>query len=72
MEKINIELMRDESIKDLYSKRLQQKIKDNEILMEDNTETCWKKVKDNIVKAVEEALGRRKVNKHGTKRHDSQ
>lgn len=62
--KINIESLWDPSIKQLYEKRLTEKIQVNPIKAEDNINTSWEKLKDNIKAAACEALGTRtkKVN----------
>ncbi|KAJ4436358.1 hypothetical protein ANN_18990, partial [Periplaneta americana] len=47
---------------------LKEKITENEKLNEDNVETAWKKIKDNIINAATEAIGKRKVNINNRKR----
>ena len=61
IEKLNIESLSYESTRELYCKRLQGKIDQNPVLEEDNVETGWNKLKVNIMKAVDEAIGRRKI-----------
>lgn len=71
VEKLNIESIKDETIKALYERRINQKIRENNIADEDNVGTGWNKIKFNMTKAAEEALGRRKVNKNDNTQHKS-
>ncbi|KAI4473193.1 hypothetical protein M0804_015446 [Polistes exclamans] len=65
IERLNKELLSDESIRDLHQRRLVQKIESNKIQETDNVETSREKIKTNIKKAAEEALGKRKCNPEG-------
>lgn len=51
-----METMNDDSTKDLYRRRLEQKLNDNKILQTDNTEEAWETIRINIAGAAEEAL----------------
>lgn len=51
-----------ETTRNLYQRRLEQKIVGNKILEIDNVETAWQKIETNIIRAAEEALGKRKCN----------
>lgn len=62
-------MIKDESIKDLYERRLKQKIRKNSIANEDDVESGGKKIKLNITMAAEETLGRRKINKNANIQH---
>lgn len=66
-EKFNIELIHQDSIRDLYKRRLSQKIVDNGIQPGDDVEASWRKIRENMEKAAEEVLGKRIVNKNNTK-----
>lgn len=68
-EKLNIKLLRDQSIKNLYQTKLKQKIRNSSILEEDDVETSWRKVEEQIKKAVSEALGTRKVNMNSNRKN---
>lgn len=65
-EKLNIELLKDETIRYLYKTRLEQKIRDNGVL-NDDVETSWKKAEKQIKEAANEVLESRKVNKNSNK-----
>ncbi|XP_055378928.1 craniofacial development protein 2-like [Condylostylus longicornis] len=67
VEKLNIESLKTESVKNLYKNRLAEKIRLNQIQLEEDVETAWKKVKENIENAANEALGKRKINKNANK-----
>lgn len=60
-EKINIESIYDPTTRDLYRKRLEEKIKQDRILEEHNVDAAWKIVQTNILEAAQEALGKRKI-----------
>lgn len=64
VDKFNIESLDSDSTKDLYSRRLSQKIKREFIRPEDQVEEGWNKIKTNIENAANEAIGTRKVNIH--------
>lgn len=53
-------------MKDLYEKRLTQKIREQPILDQDDVEASWEKVKLHIETAANEALGKR-INKNSNK-----
>lgn len=65
-EKLNIKLLQDTTVRALYKNRLNQKIQENNIQVED-TETSWNKIKQNIRNAATEALRKKKVNKNPSK-----
>lgn len=59
-EKHNIESLREDSIKQLYINRLEQKIMADNIQEGDDVDTAWQKIK-NIIKAADEAIGKRRI-----------
>ena len=61
MNNTNKELLTDDSIKYLYSSRLEGIINENPITQEDEVNNNWEKLKTNILKAGKEALGKRRV-----------
>ena len=63
-EKINVESLWNKYIKELYQKRLKEKIKNKPINEEDDINNSWEKLKKKINEAATEALGSRKTN-HG-------
>jgi len=54
-------------VKELYEKRLTQKIREQPILDQDDVEASWEKVKLHIETAANEALGKRRINKNSNK-----
>lgn len=58
-------MISDESTKNLYQRRLEQRIERNKTLETDNVETSWEKIKTNIIEAAEEAIGKRKCSSSG-------
>lgn len=56
--KINIQSLQDGSTQKLYRDRLDERINNNGIREEDDIETAWEKIKTNILKSAEEALGK--------------
>lgn len=60
-EKHNIESLREDSIKQLYINRLEQKIMADNIQEGDDVDTAWHKIKSNIIKAADEAIGKRRI-----------
>lgn len=57
--KFNVESLKQESTKDLYARRLKEKIALNKITEEDDIETAWKRIKENITNSATEAIGLR-------------
>lgn len=68
-EKLNIESLEDESIRELYKRRLEEHIKENTALSEEDLDTQWHKTKTNILNAAREAVGTRKTNTTQQSRH---
>lgn len=66
-EKFNIELPRDETIRNLYRSNLEQKIRDDKDLKADDVESNWKRIKKQIREAAKEALGTRTIKVLGTR-----
>ena len=66
--KINIVLLCDLSIKQLYERRLKVKIQINPIKKEDSINALWEKLKINIKEAAYEALGTRTVKNNNNTR----
>lgn len=56
-QKINVESLWDPTIKELYKKRLQERIETNPITERDDINLAWGKMKHNIIPAAHEALG---------------
>lgn len=61
IEKCHIESFENESTKLLYKQRLQKNIYEILILNEDSIDDGWKKIKNNICAAAEDALGERET-----------
>lgn len=53
--------METESIKDLYQRRLAEKITINKINETDDVEQAWDKIKSNVINSANEAIGTRKI-----------
>ncbi|KAK4871765.1 hypothetical protein RN001_015889 [Aquatica leii] len=62
-EKLNVELLEDESTRNLYKVRLKNNINKTPITENNNPDEAWTKIKNNILKAAKEAVGTRKVKK---------
>ncbi|XP_065160319.1 craniofacial development protein 2-like [Atheta coriaria] len=60
-EKIKVEGLSDETTRNLYLNRLEQKILNNSITDEDDVDKAWDKLKTNVTQAAEEALGSKEV-----------
>lgn len=63
VEKLNVEKMSDPSIRGFYRSRLREKL-DGPIDDSSTAEETWQFIKSSILKAAEEAVGRRRVNKN--------
>ena len=60
-ERLNKELLTDESIRYLYKSRLEGIINENPLTEEDVIDDNWEKLKTNILRAGKEALGTRRA-----------
>lgn len=65
--KFNTESLREDSTRDLYQRRLNEKISQNIITLEDSVDMAWNKIKQNIIHSAKEAIGQRKININGRK-----
>lgn len=62
MNKFNIESLEDNNTKLLFENRLTNKINENPTNREHDIDEQWKTIKDNILGAAEEAIGKREIN----------
>lgn len=68
-EKFNLESFQNDSTKDLYARRLEDKNSTQFINSTDSVEDAWKKVKSNITEAAEESIGKRKIKTGATNKN---
>lgn len=66
--KFNMESFQHESVKELYTRRVNEKLKNVLISKEESIDQQWGKIKTSILSAGEEALGLRTVNLNGKKK----
>ena len=66
--KFNIESFQRESVKELYTRRVSGKLKNVTISNEESIDQQWEKIKTSILRAGEEALGLRTINRNEKKK----